>query len=234
MLRTASVLLMIAAAGSAQAAYLSFASDSNGNAPTFHRGANTLGINDARALDPDGAVVVDLMLDGDEDGPLPGLLAPVRFEFAGAMSNYTVTNIAGRILHSYTVAGSFTFAGAMDPTAFVTVTFQNAVFSSWSDSVDLWGSSATIQSNAFADTLVASGPNSAGAIVQDFAYTLTNLRALPGTGSPNGRVAVGQGGVTRYDWASEGSFSATVTVVPAPSAVALLGLGGLVAGRRRR
>lgn len=42
------------------------------------------------------------------------------------------------------------------------------------------------------------------------------------------------GSATQYDVSVIGQNALTITAVPAPSAMALLGLGGLVAGRRRR
>jgi hypothetical protein len=65
-----------------------------------------------------------------------------------------------------------------------------------------------------------------GGIVDAFALEVIDVDANPGGNPP---------GVTTQLFDADVSFGSTkVNLVPAPSAMALLGLGGLVAGRRRR
>ena len=62
--------------------------------------------------------------------------------------------------------------------------------------------------------------------LRDFAFSLSNVRLANGN-----RVPVEQGALGT-PWKAEASFSAHA--VPAPGAITLAGLGGLVMARRRR
>lgn len=77
------------------------------------------------------------------------------------------------------------------------------------------------------------GWSSTGTNYGTFALTVNNA-AVGGTGIGGvGVIGLGGGSVAGFDWAEHALFW-EVTLVPAPGAAALLGLGGLVATRRRR
>ncbi|MFA6043994.1 MAG: hypothetical protein WC718_03330, partial [Phycisphaerales bacterium] len=72
------------------------------------------------------------------------------------------------------------------------------------------------------------GQSSVG--IDDATFTLTNLQTV---GAGPG-VTLGSGGLPGAQWVAEGSYSGTARFVPAPGAMALAGLGGLIMSRRRR
>jgi hypothetical protein len=158
----------------------------------------------------------------------------IFMNFNATLTNYNAHNFAGSWIHEYTAFGRYEFVDANSGALLLGVNFNKALFTSWSAAQGSLGTSATLQSNL--------GPDDDGqyegslvnqfSIVNDWAFTLTNLRAT--SVKPGDVVPVGNDGSHRYDWKSEGSYSATLALVPAPGALALAGLGGLIAARRRR
>lgn len=221
--------------GSAQGAYISFASDTNHAGPTFI--SNNTQIPTFRDGGPStlgGQVALKLLVDADEDGPGAAVSYDIFFKFNATLTNYNRHNLAGNWIHEYTSFGRYEFVDANSGALLLGVNFHEALFTSWSRDMGFLGTSATLQSNLGPDDDMSSE----GLLVQqfrdlqDWAFTLTNLRAT--SVKPGDVVPVGNDGSHRYDWKSEGSYSATLTAIPAPGAIALIGLGGLIAGRRRR
>jgi len=231
------------AAGSAQAAFFSFGSDTSDQAWTFTgNGANiTQGMDAAHPL--------TLHID-DNNGLAPRLDVSVSFT-----AQYTLTFVGnvplpgGSQAMVYAANGSFTFNDVPGGVALLTTTFTNALFTTRADAaMTKWLTTGTLQvddSNGATVSMVWGGAN------------LPNYNLAPGVlnGSPRGfgfdMTAINMSGAIPYagqlpgatlnanthlpstTWFSEGSYSATANV-PTPGVAALLGLGGLVATRRRR
>ena len=228
-----SVAAVLVAAGAAQAATISFASDTNPNGPTFNgiSGGPPILLRDGGLPDPDGLVTVALLVDADENGPGLPTVEEAGFFFDATLTGYSRTMVGTAWRHEWLASGTLMFHHHATGEMLLGVEFANALMTSWSESQFDMGLSATLQWNALVDP--APGPFDGTLTEQfgntrEFAFTLTNIRAFSELGP---RVAVSSEGTFRDDWASEGSFSATL--VPTPGAMGLLGLGGLLAARRR-
>lgn len=221
------------AAGQAQAAFFSFASDTNDAGWTFGGYAGIV------QQGGDIAVPITLLAD-DENGPMGALAFDTAFGADMVLRFASSTPLGGDlVLHSYFMNGWFTFGPAENPLMSVVVT--DAVLTTVGTS-DAWGSTATIQgSNAngaglvytwlgdtHADYGLFSGQSSAADLPATMAFTLTALNA---DGSPGVPLTVG---LPNTAWESEGSFSGSATFIPAPGSLALLGLGVFAGTRRRR
>ena len=235
MRHTLALLLASGVAATANAAYISFASDTNHAGPTFiSNNTQVPTFRDGGPATVGGKVALKLLVDADEDGPGPAVSYDIFMNFNATLTNYNAHNFAGSWIHEYTAFGRYEFVDANSGALLLGVNFNRALFTSWSATQGFLGTSATLQSNL--------GPDDDGqyegslvnqfSIVNDWAFTLTNLRAT--SVKPGDVVPVGNDGSHRYDWKSEGSYSATLALVPAPGALALAGLGGLIAARRRR
>jgi hypothetical protein len=226
--------VVAAVAGSANAAFFSFASDNDHRSWTFAGNGNSV----HNASDPSDPQV--LLID-DENGALPPLTMNVDFS-----SNFTIGYVGsmalgnGAFLHDYTLNGTFAFSVAGLPILQATVT--NGGFTAIGTNTS-WFSTATAQGSDYAGNpggtvtytwLGVPAPaydllpgNSIGP--DDMAFTLTVINSAIGRG-----VALGENHLPSGAWNSEGSYSGSGRWVPAPGSLALLGLGGLFAGRRRR
>ncbi|MBI1191531.1 MAG: hypothetical protein GC200_12720 [Tepidisphaera sp.] len=231
-----SAAALSALTGIANADFFSFASDIAGASPTF-QGVPTDppgsgGIADAGPLSPSGRVNTMLLWDPDNDGPQPAMAFASYMTFQAGLSQPLLTPFAGGFIQSWVANGQYEFHDAANDSLILRVTFSNAAFISFTDNPNFLGSSATLQSSEVTDgglTFTGFGPlagrNLSGPRSQ--AFTLTALRG------PNGqRAGVAQGGFVLPGWVSEGSWSANA--VPAPGALALGGLGGLLVFRRSR
>lgn len=226
---------LAALAGSASAGILSFAANDNFDGPEF-RASSATTIADGRTLDLSGAVLVNLTYDPDGDGALPPL--PVihsELRVIALTRDYSLTPFAGQFIHSWRMDGTAQFLNPVDSTLVLAITFANALFTSQSATPGFLGTSATLQGNIASDPALTftTGPTSplnAGdfSAQQDFAFSLSDLRKISGTGRP----AVSSSGEFPDLWRAESSFVASG--VPTPGAFALLTIGGLVASRRRR
>lgn len=235
MRHTIALLIASGVAASANAAYISFASDTNSGGPTFISNNTQLpSFRDGGPSTLGGKVALRLLLDVDEDGPGAATVYDVHMNFNATLTNYNAHNFSGNWIHEYTSFGRYEFVDANTGNLLLGVNFSNALFTSWSSSSDFLGTSASLQSNLGPDddTSIDGSLSQFFPTMTDWAFTLTNLRAT--TTKPGDVVPVGNSGVHRYDWKSEGSYSATLTPIPAPGAIALAGLGGLLAARRRR
>lgn len=228
---TAIAALTLAGA-TAQATTFSFSSDRNTDGPTL-ASLQSGSVIDGRPFDLGGQVVVDFFYDLDENGPGGAGVIPAAFEFSAAIKSYTVTSVAGNFLHSWTLEGQYKFIELTTGQTFFTATFANALMSNFSDSAALLSKSGSMQSNLAADAALAftTGGALAGLDVTglpDFGFTMTALRSA----ANGGRVAVAADGRFLSPWKSESSWSARA--VPAPGALALVGLGGLLLARGRK
>jgi len=226
-------------AGSAQAAFFSFASDSRDHAWTFSgSGAN---IVDATA--PSDPVL--LMIE-DNNGALPALSVSTQFNaqislaFAGDVSLG-----GGAVSHNYLASGSFHFVDVASGTNLLTVTFTNCLYTSRGLATS-WFSTGALQGddgNGATVDMTWSGASLPGyglqpgplAVPRGFGFDLTALNtsgAIPYNGQNPG-VGLDQNHLPNATWFSESSFSASASV-PGPGSISLVGLAGLAAARRRR
>lgn len=219
------------AAGSAQAALFSFASDTNHTDFTFAG----VGASVRDAQDPLDPVV--LLID-DNNGPLPALAFNVEFDADFTISHAGSTMIApGIFTHSYALNGTFTFSNAAGPLLKVSIEGGALVAlggaARWGSTDTILGSDdpGSVEYNWLGADLPAYGVFNGTSIgVDDASFTLTFLQTALGSG-----VSVDpQTFLPNNEWRSEGSFSGTAFFVPAPGAAALLGLAGLCGTRRRR
>jgi MYXO-CTERM domain-containing protein len=212
----------------------SFASDSH-DADIF-RGEHSGGQNQLATFSP----VADLTLLVDPDSTTPGgvVAFDANFSINATTTAYQSSTFGGIVIHQWTMSGSFQFVDAATSEDILTVNFSQAVLTNVSSSSSTMGPSASLQSSFDIDPTLSfiAGPalNAIGisstnlSEFQDFVYTLTSLRAIDGPGQPG----LDPFGDWTTPWRSESSFSATAT--PAPGALALFALAGIVAARRRR
>lgn len=216
------LVLGIAAAGlPASAVTLSFASDDNHDGPTFRGnsgGSQPNDLNDAAVLSLDGTVDVDLRV--DTNGDLSGgvIVLPSRFAFAGNISGFTLTARGSGWVIQWDVTGSFTFTDTASGGLLLTVTFDNALLTTYSPNVFTLGQTATLQTSddldgglTFRATSLFKELTGVGNLAlsnsEDFAFTFTHIRDIDSGG---GLPRIDHGLFLR-NWASEGSFSAHAT-----------------------
>jgi MYXO-CTERM domain-containing protein len=243
MVRSLIIAGVAGAAASAQAGILSFASDFSDESWTF--GGGTHGGHFAIH---DGTPHTDLMelLIDDDNGPLDPLSFDVDFNFHAHMSHVSSTPIhGGMYLHTYDIdgdAGWYTSSGPV-----VEMTFDGAVMTVIGEALG-WGSSGSIFGDGtfsgITYTSYVDAPSHgiyAGESVglDDFAFTLTAINTsgvIPYDHDPAFRgVALDPGTMLpAHDFFAEGSYSGSAQFVPAPGALAVLGLAGAGVGRRRR
>jgi hypothetical protein len=230
------------AASSAQAAFVSFASDNDHTSWTFRGNRAGVGVMDAQDPNDPMTLLVD-----DQNGPLPALSFPAS-EFT---ADFTIAHLATTALGG----GSFVFVYALDGLFSVgdlSATVSNGTLTVLGGQTAaggfFWGSTATIQGNDQGGSSVTytwnglpfpgydlpfTGGTSDGP--DDAAFTLTVLHAVSAQfAGPGGQgIVLGPNNLPAGEWLSEGSFSGQLRV-PGPGALAMVGLAGLAAGRRRR
>jgi hypothetical protein len=218
----------------AHASLVSFASDRDSGSYTFTGSGRQ--IHDAAdQLDP------LLLLVDDDNGPLQTLVFETEFDADFLISGYQSVNVGGGVLHVYNISGSFAFLDRNTGAPLMTASFTEGSLTVLGTQ-GAWASTATIQvgdgapNASIAYTWLGqnlpgyglfTGQESVG--LDDAAFTLTFLQSAQGFGVP-----IDQSGLPLDTWLSEGSFSGSAFFAPAPSSVALLALGGLVANRRKR
>jgi hypothetical protein len=270
----------LAAAGSANAVFFSFASDNGDSYFTFRSTSNTSVANSFNIVEgspaglpgPAGSPsfsAINLVID-DNNGPLAARVLRTKFTANLVAANGTSTQIfPGLWQHNYLVTGSFSFLDAVSGATLLTATIGAngpAVLSVPGPNANTWSTAgAVLGADSFGVVTYTAfpalvnainalgGPSAAdfGLIIpagsssvdslgpDDFGFDLTVIN-VPNAGAPNLpsgiNVALGTNKVPLQNWASEGSYSGSAAggFIPAPGAAALLGLGGLIAARRRR
>lgn len=226
-----SALALAISAGAAHAATFSFASDSNQTDFTFGGIGNS--VTDAQ--DPADPVV--LLLD-DNNGPLPALTYNVEFDASFTISHVASNQVApGVFTHAYALNGAFTFTQGGSTLLKVSIADGALIAlggqATWGSTDTILGSDdpGSVEYEWFGGDLVPYGVfNGVSTGTDDAAFTLTFLQTVLGSGVALNTQTMLPG--TR--WNSEGSYSGTAFFVPAPGAIALTALAGLVASRRRR
>ncbi len=229
--RALALLAVGCLASTSQAAFFSFASDNDHTSWTFTGSGGT--ISDANdPLDP------QILLVDDHNGPLPAIPFAVEFQ-----ASFTIGFLAsvplggGAFIHNYSLNGNFSFVDAMGNTL-LSASVENGAFTALGGALS-WYSTGTMQANDGAGAVVYdwNGDDMPGYQLfrdglsvgpDDMAFTLTSL-----TMSNMDVVLDPQTHLPVDNWTSEGSYSGTAPI-PAPGAAVILGIGGLLACRRRR
>ncbi len=248
-----SALAVMALAGSAQATFFSFASDVNSDSFTF---AGTAGPTGTFTITQASQVNSFTLLLDDDNGPLPtlaitGLTLQANLTATGGVSQ----NIAGSLFqHSYRVTGTISFLSGSNTLLSILIGANNQAVLTVPGSQNQWSTSgAVLGADSFADVTyratsalvnaiaglgasaaaygIAVGPSGVADSVgpDDFAFTLTTIN----TGTIGSVPTLNANRAPTADWRAESSYSGS-TVIPTPASVALLGVAGLTAFRRRR
>ena len=230
----------VALAGSAQAAFFSFASDSQDHAWAYSGSGGSV----SNAPAPNDPVI--LMIE-DNNGALPALSISSRFAAQYALTFAGSVNLGGGAFsHNYLANGSFSFTDAGTNQLLLTVNFTNCLFTARGGAAT-WFTTAALQGDHGGGATVdmiwsgASLPGyglAPGALgtPRGFGFDLTVINtsgAIPYAGQNPGVALNTQTMFPTQTWFSESSFSASAQV-PAPGVGAVLGLAGLAALRRRR
>jgi MYXO-CTERM domain-containing protein len=229
-------------AGSANAAFFSFASDSADHAWTYTGNGATISNGTNGNADP-----LTLMID-DENGLASPLVVSVSFS-----AQYTLTFVGsvnlpgGAIGYNYAASGQFVFNDIASGTALLTTNFSNALFSARGDQ-SRWFTTAGLQvddSGGATVSMIWGGaalpqyglaPGSLNGSPRGFAFGLSVINtsgSIPYNGTGPGVAINANTKLPTQQWFSESSYSANGRV-PTPGTLALLGLGGLAMRRRRR
>lgn len=214
-------------AGTANATLYSFASDNDPSSFTWSGAGD--GIVDANDASDPFALLVD-----DDNGILPTLSFDVELEADVKIVHVASVPFGGSFLHYYSAFGNVSFNAAGSGALLLSIDFDGALFSAVG-SMTSWSSTAGLSaSDSFANvTYTWFGPSDAnyglggGASTgpDDMAFTFSFINQGAGVNlDPNTKLPT--------DWVSEGSYSGSS--VPAPGALAALGVAGLIGTRRRR
>lgn len=220
--------------GSSSAALISFASDTNPVAPTLV-GAYDGGTNSTLVRDV-SPTPVELLFDPDDDGPLgpismdAHLTTSIQLSYAGSVQVFP-----GYFTHSFSALGWFQYDNApgedeflirgefnLGEAAFIGLGTSGMIMSASITGFDINYTTVDISPAIFGVSLVD--------LPGDFGFTITNLNGGFGVQLARG----GRGEVIGvHNFNAESSFSGSF-VIPTPGALAIAGLAGLAASRRRR
>lgn len=212
------ILALVLAAVPAAAVTFSFASDDNDDGPTFRGnsgGSMPHDLNEASGLSLDGTVDVALKVDKNGDAAGGIVVLKSHFYFDGDISGFTLTARGSSWVIQWDVSGSFYFNDAASGGLLLTVSFDNALLTTYSPNLFTLGQTATLQSSDdvdasldFTSTLLFRSLTGVTNLSlngsEDFAFTFTNLRDIDSGG---GLPRIDHGLFLR-NWAAEGSFSA--------------------------
>lgn len=250
---------VLVCAGSANATLFSFASDSNDQLTTF---LGTAGSGSTFSINDRGPANRFSLLIDDNNGPLAAFSRTVRFEADMSATWVASPTIFGTtVQHIYTITNgsqgfAFRFVDPVDGAVLLTAsldTSSQGVFSVPGTATTWSSTGAVLGSDSFANvrytatqslvnkmTIAGFNPTAYGIAAgdsigpDDFGFDLTTLFVR---GSTNNPVTLDpQTRLPTVGWEAEGSFSGSALngFIPAPGAMALLGLGGVFAARRRR
>lgn len=223
-------------AGSAQAAFFSFASDTADHAWTFTGNGNTFtqatGVNDP----------IILMID-DQNGTLPSLQYSCRFTATTTLVFAGNVAVGGAISHNYSAGGTFSFVDIATNQPILNGSYAGQLFtarglqSSWFSTAALQGdsTSGTMNLNWTGATLPGYNLTANTVYPGQFSFSLDALNTngtLPWGGQGPG-VNLNASNFPNATWFSEASFVATNNI-PAPAGLSLLGAAGVLGARRRR
>lgn len=232
---------MAIVAGTANAAFFSFASDTADHNWTFIGGNALNHFHDG--IGPGGKV--DLLID-DNNGPLPTLTFSTHLQAQFDLSYIGSLPLGnGDYSHNYLVSGQFVFVDVATGTPLLFTNFSDGLFTA-RGGANSWYSTAGFGADNFGGaninmswggtSLPGYGLNPGTFInPQGFQYTLTAINTsgqLPYDMSSPG-VKLDQAMYPSAQWFAEGSYSASGNV-PAPGALVLGGMGIFAAARRRR
>lgn len=223
----------------------SFSADSNNAGPEFTgQSAPTLPFNiasDGGIFNPNSSVIVELLVDVNGAMPGGGTVFNSIFDFSGVTASYSVIPFGNGYAHHWVMSGSFTLTETGSGLEVLRVDFNQALFSSFSDSTDLLASTATLQTSETLDaglTFTAGAPlvglgvtNADLALGENFAFALSNIQAVGNSSAP---LTLGANGNWMQNWIGDASFTAGASAIPAPGAIALLMLGIFMGWRGRR
>jgi hypothetical protein len=131
-------MLVLAAAGTAQAGFFSFASDVADTSWTFTGGGG--GVSDAISVGSPLTLHID-----DNNGVLPALEVSVDFDAAIGISYAGSVDLGGgNFSHNYHASGSFSFTEVTTGVTILTVEFGNQLMTALGGALS-WYTTATIQ-----------------------------------------------------------------------------------------
>jgi hypothetical protein len=245
-----SAAAMLAAAGSASAATISFASDDDSSFPTVigTTGApNAFTIRNGRT-----PVFTPVTLRVDDDN----MSQPTFSVAAGLLLDLTATHAGSTgsgsaMTHFYSLTGTFTFVRASDGVPLVTAQVNGGSMLALGGNMDSWNSAGTMfgsdgaagdpmgvnyQTSGLSAHMQGASVNpslyglSNAYIDEDFSFSLTFLN------SDGERVALDpQTRLPMSSWEAEASFSGHMIEIPSPTVAGGLALAGMgLMGRRRR
>jgi hypothetical protein len=222
-----SLLAVATLAGSASAVTFSFDAGSDADGLIFQQS------NDALADHKDD-VFVTVQVDVDDDGPGDPLVFEESYLVAHASLTFieTQTLPGDEFLHVFSADGIFSIWEDCGCRMMFYCEFDDALFSSLSDSPDAIGASATLfgEDTGRGSVFYAPGPLLMDIGITelyapfDFTFELSNINGGAGAPITNGSIG---------DFESDSSY-AGAAVVPTPTSAALLVLGGLTGTLRRR
>ncbi|MCC6322206.1 MAG: hypothetical protein IT438_12305 [Phycisphaerales bacterium] len=241
---------LLAAASSANATLVSFASDDDSNFPTFNGTSGSGGTFLIRNGRVPASTPVTLRVD-DNNGAVPTASVPVGMLVNLTASYVTSTPFGTEWNHVYAITGSYSFVHPVSGATLLSVQIAPGAASmniigspsSWGSAGSITGSDVAAGSASGVDytnaglaaymTSLGFDPNQYGLgfttfVLEDFAFTMTSIAA------DGGSVALNVGHLPTTSWISEASHSGRAFEIPTPGAAAAAGVFGLMAGVRRR
>lgn len=236
--------LVALAAGSANAAFISFASDSDPDNPTLVASFSEVdrGLGGTTLIAEFDPTFVDLEVDPDGDGPLGETILNAQLGVSMVLDYVnSVEIVPGMFTHIFSLVGNFAFTGFDDargnPSDWRiegTIDAGEAVFTGLGSDEIVSSASMTgfdISYELIDVPFLGSGENLWG----DFGFTLTDINDGAGAQLVFDDAPLNQGlanviGIN--DFTSEASFSGSF--VPTPGTVAIAGISGICFARRRR
>jgi len=232
----AAAAALFGALGSAQAAFMSFASDSADRAWTFTGSGGTFTSNSLGG----NANPIILNID-DNNGVQP------RLEFSCAFASTTTFTFAGDVTvggvisHNYSASGTYSFTDIATGTTIFSVTYSGMLLTARGSS-NSWFTTAALQGDNTGGSVAMTW---SGANLPDyglanntiyrggFAFALDSINTSGAIPYGGGSTGVGlTNNLPNATWFAESSFVATT--IPAPAGLSLLALSGLMGARRRR